>query len=263
MKNRLLSIGEVSKITGVHISSLRYYDKIGVLKPAYINADTNYRYYTYPQIAIVDAIQSCIELDIPLKEYLNFTGNDGQTIHAEELLEYGKLQVEKKLKAIQDSIKEIELCQREIEHSKQLLSASEPIRYFVPQKYYYTVPMPHALSKNLYEYIDRLPVLIQDKGYSVGIEYGFLYFYKGDMIERYRFIEVMPAEYTEDENIMTLPAGFVLAKTATPDKIEHAALEFPDLFRKNNVNTVVLTEILTENIDVNRLPYELKCYLND
>ena len=56
MKKHLLSIGEISEVTGVHISSLRYYDKLGVLKPAYIDSDTSYRYYTYSQVEIVGAI---------------------------------------------------------------------------------------------------------------------------------------------------------------------------------------------------------------
>lgn len=262
MKNNLLSIGEISKITGVHISSLRYYDRIGVLKPAYIDPNTNYRYYTYPQIDMVDAIQACIELDIPLKEYLNFTENKGQTIHAEALLEYGKLQAEKKLKAIRKSIDEIEQCQLEIKHSNQLFSASTPIQYSVPKKYYYTVPIPFAISADNYRYSDRLPILIQDMGYEVGFEYGLLYFYKENTATRYHFIEIMPTENINDNNIIILPAGDVIAKTATPDKIEQAALEFPDLFDQGGINTVVLTELLTENIDVNQLPYELKCYLH-
>ena len=32
-----LTIGEVSKMKGVGIKSLRYYDRLGILKPAYIN----------------------------------------------------------------------------------------------------------------------------------------------------------------------------------------------------------------------------------
>lgn len=262
MKNYLLSIGEVSKITGVHISSLRYYDKVGVLKPAYVNPDTNYRYYTYTQIDMVYAIQACIELDIPLKEYLNFTENKGEIIHTEALLEYGKLQAEKKLKAICKSIEEIEQCQREIEHSNQLLSSSTPIRYFVPEKHYYTVSMTSAFFADNYRYVDRLPILVQDMGYEIGSEYGLLYFYKENTVERYQFIEIITTENVKDDNIITLPAGYVIAKTATPDKIEHADLEFPDLFSRSSMNTVVLTEVLTENIDVNYLPYELKCYLH-
>ena len=261
MKSHLLSIGELSKLTGAHISSLRYYDKIGVLKPAYIDPDTGYRYYTYPQIDIVYAIQACIELDIPLKEYVNFTEDNGQTIHAEVLLEYGKAQAEKKLQAIRKSIEEIEEYQREIEHGKKLLSASDSIRYIAPEKHYYTVPMQSALSADNYKSIDRLPILVQEMGYEVGNECGLLYFYKEDTVERYQFIEIVSDENVTGDNVMTIPSGYVLAKTATPDKIEQAALEFPDLFHQSSSNTVVLTEILTENVDVNNLPYELRCYL--
>lgn len=45
-----LTIGEVSKMKGVGIKSLRYYDRLGILKPAYINPDTGYRYYSIEQM---------------------------------------------------------------------------------------------------------------------------------------------------------------------------------------------------------------------
>ena len=40
----LISIGDLSKLTGVNIKSLRYYEKIGVLLPAYVDPDSRYRY---------------------------------------------------------------------------------------------------------------------------------------------------------------------------------------------------------------------------
>ena len=43
-KKRLFSIGKLSKLTGVHVQSLRYYETIGILKPAYIDPESNYRY---------------------------------------------------------------------------------------------------------------------------------------------------------------------------------------------------------------------------
>ena len=48
--NQLMSIGKVSKLKNVSIKSLRYYDQIGILKPAFVNAETNYRYYTKDQL---------------------------------------------------------------------------------------------------------------------------------------------------------------------------------------------------------------------
>ena len=45
-KENLLSIGALSKQTGVHIKSLRYYDSLGILRPAYVDPCSGYRYYS-------------------------------------------------------------------------------------------------------------------------------------------------------------------------------------------------------------------------
>ena len=48
--SQYMSIGKVSKLKNVSIKSLRYYDQIGILKPAFVNTETNYRYYTEDQL---------------------------------------------------------------------------------------------------------------------------------------------------------------------------------------------------------------------
>ena len=260
MKKNLLSIGEVSKATGVHISSLRYYEKLGVLKPAYTDPATGYRCYTYSQIEIVNAIQTCIALDIPLKEYQKFTGDHGQTIHAEELLEYGKAQAKKKMQAIREGIRKIEQYQQQIERSKQLLTAVEPLVYQAPKKTYFVQPMRHSLSENDYPAIDRFPLLAEKLGYQPENEYGLLYFYSPEGIQRYQFVEVALTKKASDTSIITLSAGSFYAKATAPEKIEDAVAEFPELFRQNGTRTVLLTGLFTEDIEVNRLCYELRCY---
>ena len=42
----MLRIGQFSKLARVSIKALRYYDRIGLLKPAMIDTSTSYRYYT-------------------------------------------------------------------------------------------------------------------------------------------------------------------------------------------------------------------------
>lgn len=55
MKN-FLTIGEVSKITNLPISTLRYYDSEGIISPDYKDEVTNYRYYRFFQIPIIKMI---------------------------------------------------------------------------------------------------------------------------------------------------------------------------------------------------------------
>ena len=74
---KYLSIGAVSRHKGVSIKALRYYDRIGVLRPAYINPKTNYRYYTEEQLYLLDAISLCTELGIPLRRFADYTDEQG------------------------------------------------------------------------------------------------------------------------------------------------------------------------------------------
>ena len=61
----LLSIKEFANFTGMSQSTLRYYDDIGLLRPAR-RGENNYRYYTPPQIIALNFISVLIELGIPL-----------------------------------------------------------------------------------------------------------------------------------------------------------------------------------------------------
>lgn len=51
-----LTIGEVSKITRLPISTLRYFDAQGILSPYYKDENTNYRYYKLFQVPILKMI---------------------------------------------------------------------------------------------------------------------------------------------------------------------------------------------------------------
>lgn len=46
----MLRIGEFSKLAKTTVKTLRYYDKVGLLKPAFTDSVTSYRYYTEEQL---------------------------------------------------------------------------------------------------------------------------------------------------------------------------------------------------------------------
>lgn len=52
----MLRIGEFSKLAKISIKTLRYYDKIGLLKPSMIDGATQYRYYTAEQLETIRLI---------------------------------------------------------------------------------------------------------------------------------------------------------------------------------------------------------------
>lgn len=66
--NTKFSIGKVAKIHNMTIESLRHYDRVGLLKPSYINKDTGYRYYSAKDFIILDLIKQCKSMGLSLDE---------------------------------------------------------------------------------------------------------------------------------------------------------------------------------------------------
>ncbi|MDO4842771.1 MAG: MerR family DNA-binding transcriptional regulator, partial [Phoenicibacter congonensis] len=107
MKNELLSIGEIAKLKSIGIKALRYYEKIGLLLPAYVDEETGYRYYDLNQSAEIDIIISCVELGIPLKDVIAFRGKDG-ALDMTRLLAFGRERAEEKLMQLKKRQTQIE-----------------------------------------------------------------------------------------------------------------------------------------------------------
>jgi DNA-binding transcriptional MerR regulator len=62
-----LSISETSKLMGISVRTLHYYDEIGLLKPSE-TSEAGYRYYDDRSIELLQQILFFRELDFPLKE---------------------------------------------------------------------------------------------------------------------------------------------------------------------------------------------------
>lgn len=64
----MYKIGMFSKMNKVTIKALRHYDEIGLLKPAYIEPFTAYRYYTSDQLPILHKILALRDMGFTLDE---------------------------------------------------------------------------------------------------------------------------------------------------------------------------------------------------
>lgn len=68
-KNQTLyKIGLFSQMNKVTIKALRYYDEIGILKPALIEESTGYRYYTSEQLPILHEILALRQMGFSINE---------------------------------------------------------------------------------------------------------------------------------------------------------------------------------------------------
>lgn len=101
-----LTIGEFARLRGVNINSLLYYEKLGILLPAYVDPDSRYRYYAPEQLSTLDIILLCINLDIPLKELKQYQGEN--VYWQRKLLEDGRRRTEEKIQKMQIDLRKIE-----------------------------------------------------------------------------------------------------------------------------------------------------------
>ena len=68
--NKYFKIGDVSEAKGFSVQTLRYYDKIGLVKPKYVDPETNYRYYSSTQFYKLEIIKYLKNLDVSNDELL-------------------------------------------------------------------------------------------------------------------------------------------------------------------------------------------------
>lgn len=66
--DKFYSIGEAASLAGTTIETLRHYDRIGLLKPAKINSESNYRYYTDVELIYLEVISFCRKNKMSLSE---------------------------------------------------------------------------------------------------------------------------------------------------------------------------------------------------
>ncbi len=66
--NRLLTVGSMSRRSGLTAKALRHYDRVGLLRPAAVDAATGYRRYHPDQIAEARLVRLLRSLDLPLEQ---------------------------------------------------------------------------------------------------------------------------------------------------------------------------------------------------
>ncbi len=62
----MFTIGEFSKLCGLTVKTLRFYHEEGLLVPAFVDPDTNYRYYNESQIETARVIAYLRSLEFPI-----------------------------------------------------------------------------------------------------------------------------------------------------------------------------------------------------
>ncbi|WFR56892.1 MerR family transcriptional regulator [Anaerocolumna sp. AGMB13025] len=108
MSKELYSIGEFSKLCGISIQTLRYYDKIELLRPKFTDVQSGYRFYNNEQITIIKITQKMRTLGLSLDEIKLFLLRNDM-VKIKLLLEEKRKEIEEKMNELLYADKSLEL----------------------------------------------------------------------------------------------------------------------------------------------------------
>lgn len=124
----MLSIGEFSKICKVSTKTLRYYEKIGLLYPAKINASSGYRYYTIDQMKqmlLIDRLKGyAFSLDEIKQLLIHSNGSQDRFINA---MQHKKKELQEKSDRLLLTMDQMEQDITSMKQGKSMLSYLEDI----------------------------------------------------------------------------------------------------------------------------------------
>ncbi len=236
--NNFLSIGELAKLRNINVQSLRYYEKLGILIPAYINHENGYRYYSLEQIMILDTIILCIDLGIPLKDLKNYVNDDGE-LEFEHLLTDGKKLANEKIKKIESSIDSINRTLQHINAQKTFLGQEGYYSRYIFERYYIATPCKTIMTAREYEKkLSHLFALAKKQNLQTSFPHGIISTYhNGEFTESNMFLEVLP---DDSAAVQRLNAGNYLCFQELREIHSDPLVIFPQkLLSRENTNVIL------------------------
>lgn len=211
MSERKYTVGEVSKITGISKDTLRFYDKIGLFKPSFVDENNNYRYYTYDQFWKIDIIVCCRKLNISTQKIREILSSEDNDIVVKLMKEHQReaLDLSAYFKRVAEDIEwyveqHRQICQTE-------LHSSVVIKNLPQKKVIYGKNTEDARAYHLkLQEICRDAVNYND---SIRRNYGFILDYDGVMKNKFvkqgEYIELSDNAYAhvDTQHVVTFPEG--------------------------------------------------------
>ena len=260
-KDKLLSIGEMSKLTGAGIKALRHYEKINILKPAFVDQFSGYRYYSFSQTYIVELIKFAVELDIPLKELTEYVDPQGNMDFI-SFTKRGNELVKAKMKTLERALKFFDFFEEQVAlESEHPLNQSYTRR--IPRKIFYTLPYNKSFDNVDKHEVAKLFLDIpydeeeEDGGW---VEYGFMSEHSDKGIKRFVFIEVTQDALLANTNFQRkiIPAGTYHCRQTDSDQIEQAPQIFSEYLSGKSKFIAIETEIFFGNFNIHKPVNELR-----
>jgi len=127
----MFKIGEFSKLSQVPVKTLRYYDEIGLLKPARVDRFTSYRYYSADQLPQLNRILALKDLGLSLAQVARLLDEGLSPDQLRGMLKLKQAEIQQRVGEEQARLARVEWRLRQIEQ-EGTMSTQEVVLKKVP-----------------------------------------------------------------------------------------------------------------------------------
>lgn len=129
----MFKIGEFSKLSLAPVKTLRYYDEIGLLRPAFIDEFTSYRYYTIEQLPRLNRILALKDLGFSLEQVARLLDEGMSPAQMREILLMKRSEQEQRIREEQERLARVEWRLRQIEEEGVMATHEMIVKQVEPQ----------------------------------------------------------------------------------------------------------------------------------
>ena len=257
-------IGETAEINGISIKTLRHYDEIGLLKPAYIDPVSKYRYYEYGQFPYIDKIKRYKNVGMSLKDIKDFF--DHQSLpKLEEYLQQQMEKINKEAERLEQMRRNAELLityfndAKNIRLDDRLYKKSESERTII-----YCQALPGQDIMELDMCLRQVITVNRLDSYPVINPYGYILdtemFLNNTIKITHEYVSTTDSAFSKENCIMKIPEdeyicyqSCILSQDAKIDKLSNHLRE-----NKITPRLIIANEYLKSFYDPIHSPYEIQ-----
>ena len=129
----MFKIGEFSRLSHVTVKTLRYYDRIGLLKPATVDRWTSYRYYSADQLPRLNRILALKDLGLSLDQIARLLDDDLSPDQIRGMLRLKQVELQEQLEEEQTRLARVEQRLRQIEKEETMSSQEVAVKQIPAQ----------------------------------------------------------------------------------------------------------------------------------
>jgi len=129
----MLKIGQFSKFSQVTVKTLRYYDEIGLLKPAEVDRFTGYRYYSASQLPRLHRILALKYLGLSLEQIADLLEGDLSPDQIRGILRMKQSEIKRQVAEEQARLRRVEQRLKQIEQEEAMPTQEVIVKKVPPQ----------------------------------------------------------------------------------------------------------------------------------